>query len=193
MHHPLSNFIASSKCKYPIIFDSNSDVLEHLLFVIGNGYHYDSGIIYDRDTGKSIYNIAGLSTPEEIARFEKSCHDMIKSSFNDKDLQREWMRNRLQKELELSKFSPVESEDLKIECFINELVNKQNSVKYKVNPYPISDYSIIAKLDENTPTWLIALSFSYCSAWKNFLSNTDGDKNSIIILEKIIKKILELT
>ena len=102
------------------------------------------------------------------------------------------MRNRLQKELDLSKFSSVDSEDLKIDCFINELVNKQNSVKYKVKPYQISDYSIVSKLDENTHTWLIALSFNYFSAWKCFLINTDGDKNTIIILDEIILKMIKM-
>lgn len=48
-HHPLSNYIALTKCKYPTLHKGNASVLHDLFFVIGTGCSLtDDGIVTPR-------------------------------------------------------------------------------------------------------------------------------------------------
>lgn len=177
MAKEIYNFANRKLCEYASIFPDTATLMEHMFFVIGNGYEIDpeTGIFAER--GGDLITKSPKMTPKRWEKLIADCR---------------------QKEISfMQSYSQVETIDeakLEARCqkYYPRYVDEYNfteahfyqSIKHKarerlesrwgskfVRPYPLSgNYSAIFKLDEKSPAWMVQLGYNLSKAWVKFLS-----------------------
>lgn len=176
----IHNFTNKIMCEYASIFPTVSDVLNQLLFTVGNGYkcNKDTGMLY-RDDGSNEF------IDQEQPLDEQAWNDLIAQCYiKERALIERFSGNRtvteeeIAKECEKYKIVSVDDSAFTEESLYSELVQNQTAARqdqdylpnYYLRPYPLSrNHSAVFKLNENTPTWFLEISLNFCNAWAKFL------------------------
>lgn len=173
----IHNFANRQLCEYNSIFPNVGALLHHLLFVIGNGYHFypESGMIVD-ESGYFINEFPTM-TPDEWKIFIEQCCEKerqfcYKGKAFDVD---QWLGNCTN-----FKNLSVSDDDFTEKALYDELKLSQRSRRataYEwerdifIRPYPLSkNSSHICQLSENTPKWFLQIALNFSNAWVRFLS-----------------------
>jgi len=151
-------------------------LLDHLLLTIGNGYRFDNktGMIYEfghNDEYKFVDQFPEL-TPEDWKNVIQTCHNK-EQEYAD---QFGYDADQLKYDCEKYKIIKVDDSMFTEDSLYKDLVNmkkfNQDFYKFKtyVRPYPLSkSFSLIYKLNKNTPDWFIDIALNFCNAWIRFL------------------------
>jgi len=182
MFDKISPFMSTTMCRYASLFDSPASLLEHILFVIGNGYGLRDGMIVD-EKGVRIDELEE-PTDSEWKSIIAECHAK----------EAKWHASRLDRYVrtlgeeeghrvadeefkeELKKYFPLRilNKHLSEEALYDSIVDRDRAkdlMSYSfTRPYPLSkDYSKIFQLTDETPAWFLQLSLNFCKAWIRFL------------------------
>lgn len=180
----IHNFANRQLCEFQSIFPNVVSLLDHLLFVIGNGFDYNSqdGMIYTNSPiGKFIpLDQYPVMNDVDWQKLIMHCHTK----------ERRWAQqnnsNGVINEEELaiacSKYKIVSVDDsLFTEENLHQQLRAWANVKQQksstfdsspsyIRPYPLSeDHSFIFALNENTPKWFVQIAMNMCNAWIKFL------------------------
>jgi hypothetical protein len=159
--------------RYHLIFPTVEAVLQHLLFTIGTGYDFNHGVITTQQD-IPLEEQPGFSSNEERQSFIDACQkeDDVRNARHHADRA---ARMGKPSRLKLAKIPKVKIDD---SMFTRNSLIKQIQSQYKyssgddwhhpmyVRPYPISDgYSNVARLDSETPKWLVETAIALTDAW----------------------------
>ncbi len=176
----IRNFTNRQLCEYQSIFPTVASLLEHLLFVIGNGYTLNpaTGMIMG-ESGVAISDYPTM-TPEEWATLIQDCHN------KEREYKVRFGNGRAINEEQLAldcaayKVVSVDDSAFSEQALYEDLQNKQTERRVEshywleevyLRPYPLSEkYSDIFNLNENTPVWFLQIALNLCNAWIRFLS-----------------------
>lgn len=179
-------FTARALVEYNSIFPTVANVLDQLLFVIGNGFYFDkeSGMIIDSSRKRiDEYPKANKRSWDALI---KKCHAKEQGWYE----QRMAMAQELNDDRITAKMVALHEERLAsylprtviAEEFTEEALYRQISRKaehfndrdpgYGARPYPLSeDYSIIFQLNKHTSTWFLEIALNHVNAWARFLND----------------------
>lgn len=190
----IHNFVNRQLCEYQSIFPTVASLLEHLLFVIGNGYDFIDGMIVcdHRDGSNQDVRIDEFPemTSEAWDQLIKKCHEKeakfatqfaieYGSRFADIFPARDHAADLAEK---CAKYKSVAVNDSQFteESLYADLRNTAGERKQDEDywgdevlfrPYPLStNYSDIFHLDEKTPAWFLQIALNLCNAWVRFLT-----------------------
>lgn len=180
---------------YPTLFPFEEDVLDHLFFVIGNGYSWINGELVDNDYEPAI--TIRRRDKERIKRQIDSFQSIREDEMNE---QKSYIKERLKElraELKLGykKFQSIEI------LRRHKEAEKENS-SYFINAdgllgrkiYPLCDYSKIVNLpDDIKPDWLEAAkrAITFANDPSKFRI-TESDKQWLDKASDLINKIASL-
>lgn len=183
------NYANHMLCEYATIFPTPERLVEHIFFVIGNGYNLaDDGLIYYE--GKSIGSYPTMSEDDWNKLLEK-----CKKKEEEWSVKFKYSENELEDAIKKYRVWNTSAEYFTAEAFFNQL----NSYKqargsefehrdYYLRPYPLSHkYSIAYQLTNRSPKWIIELALNLTQAWvrfldeeikaRNFKVTTDGERD----------------
>lgn len=177
MAKEIFNFANRKLCEYASIFPTTAALMEHLLFVIGNGYDVDleTGMIYER--GGDPITKSPKMTPKRWEKLIAECKEkergFLVSFYRDEPVDEKKLEARCEKYYVRN----VDEYSFSEEHFLRSI---RNEVRYRkdsrwgskfVRPYPLSEqYSDIYNLNDKTPAWLLKIAINLASAWATFLS-----------------------
>lgn len=188
----LHNFSNRMLCEYQSIFPTVASLLEHLLFVVGNGYSVDeeSGMIYYDGRNREFIDQEPELTAEGWKELIEACHAKERR-FADSH------GSVCRKEdLKGYRIVSVSDADFTEDALYQALVNSQASSRkndraglgHWLRPYPLStSYSDIFNLNQNTPKWFLEIAVNLTKAWIRFLSEAI-DKNDVWIKPSLRKE-----
>ena len=194
----ICSFISYQMGDYHSIFPSVASVLNHIFFVIGNGYDMD----------EETHSPIGIEDNYPIHLFpdfnkEEMTKEMMprwrqyveEQAGREEEMQRsmELLYEKLGKERgdnwnkdafieeEFAKyvFPEITPENLSVESLYQQLVEEEKNLRRKkfngeyefVRPYPLSgDYSLVYSLDNKTPDCVRGVALNLCIAWLNYLN-----------------------
>ena len=177
----IHNFANLKLCEYASIFPTVESLLGHLLFVIGNGYQFDSGSGMLADEFNKKINQYPALTQSQCDQLIAQCHQKVRD-FEEKfsrngDIDEEYIA----KECSQYRVHDVTDRDFSTESLLadlhsrSEMHNRERgnfSGIYYCRPYPLSEkYSRIFHLNSNTPTWFLQIARNLCDAWVQFLNH----------------------
>jgi hypothetical protein len=184
MAKELFNFANLQMCKYARIFPTTVELLEHLLFVIGNGYDYDisTGLIVDgRDC--AISNQPPLSA-RDWEKLIKDCIDQEISFLKSFRQGAKYSPEEVEKRSKDYYIRSTSASEFTEDYFLARLRDRAKALtgsrrgETHVRHYPLfKNYSIIYQIDKKSPEWLIKLSLDYTSAWKTFIKEELDSEN----------------
>lgn len=174
------NFVSYITTEYKSLYPRTLNLMDQILFVIGNGYEFDDnkGIPVE-DNGQCIDSFPTL-TQLQIETFVAKC------KVNEEQLIRRYSIGRTEEEiLERIKaecnnisYCTFSEQDFTEESFYSDMITQKQAYesgkrwrKEYVRPYPFcEDFSLIYRLNKNTPKWFLEISRNFCNAWAQFLS-----------------------
>lgn len=170
-------------CEYANIFPYVSSFLDHMLFTIGNGYRYDSksGLPQIGDFPVNEYpSLNEEQWKELIAECHKKEKSFAEQFAGDDDIDLAYLDERCARYKVIS----VNDDNFTEDALYNELVSHQRYIEENeswagyLRPYPLAkSYSIIYKLDKNTPRWFTQIAVNFCQAWVRFLGKMINENN----------------
>ena len=162
--------------KYKSLYPDRKSVLNNLLCTIGTEYSYKDGYIYEEASGAgkdvSIYG------HWENAIFDSKIQKIVDKILLDEDVEKvvntqynehiKWKKDKKDKEIKTytNMYETLfKNNDISLEDFLNKMFNDE--ITYKDNDsykkyYPISEYSNIQKIDENSHISYIKGSVEIC-------------------------------
>lgn len=162
------NFLNYQMIKYPNIFSNIISVLEHMLFVNGNGYKY-YGTLNDDEYNEVLKSDRNLAT---VLKYKIIDIDISIDS-NDFDEVKQIAIQKLKRninELKLVQIRNFTTKDFSVENFLS--IFKDHSVFYSF--YPLCQYAIAEKFDKNTEKCLIEITINLITAYLLYADNYEN-------------------
>ena len=194
----ICSFISYQMGDYHSIFPSAASVLNHIFFVIGNGYDMDDetqspiGIgdnhpihlfpDFDKEETAKEMMPQWREYVEEKAEREEKMQRQLEDLYAKLGIEREdnWNKEEfIEEELAKYVFPEITPEDLTVESLYQQLVEEEKNPRRKklngeyefVRPYPLSgDYSLVYSLDNKTPECVRGVALNLCIAWLKYLN-----------------------
>lgn len=171
------NFANRNLCEYAGIFPDTATLMEHMFFVIGNGYEIDEETGVFRERGGKLVTKSPKMTARSWAKLIAECKEKERTFLAD------FYRGKPVDEVKLAgiceKYYPRQVDEYNfseahfytsIKRVARERLESKCGTKF-LRPYPLSEeYSAIFKLTENTPIWLVKIGYNLCMAWVRFLT-----------------------
>lgn len=174
-------FIEHNLVEYEIIFPNINNILNHLLYVIGNGYgwHSQRGIPV-HESGKCIDEFPAFTDArwkklikatklKERDYYERSL-DTYKSIYASEPAKLQEHALKFQRKQEAIQPVVVTEDQFSYQSLYKQLAYENGiRVGFK-RPYPVCQYSAANYIDKNSPQWFIRLARNSAKAWKCYLN-----------------------
>lgn len=167
---------------WPDLFRTSADVLEHWLFVIGNGHGFDeetSSLIVDGIPLHKYPDSFDLYL-EKRKRFRKWARKVADWASFCKSIEAEVSRKDKRKRLAEHCFKNLTPHDLNKNSLLKdicrldpkraEFARLDLECQYK-RPYPLCEFSKVAMLTGKSPPAILWVAQQFCLAWAEFLQN----------------------
>ncbi len=179
---PIFNYVNRQLCRYCTLFSDTTGLMEHLFFVIGNGYGViqKTGMIVGSD-GRSINQFPELNE-EGWAEVLEECYERERSSDRSNAdvyaLLSTFTPKRPSFEQRCAKYKKTDVNEgmFTAEYFYNSIerrhqYNKKVDSNNHVRTYPLfEDTALIYKLNKNSPKYLLEIALNLANAWALFLT-----------------------
>lgn len=192
----ICSFISFQMGEYHSIFPSVASVLNHIFFVIGNGYELDEETQSPTYGNKPIHLFPKFNKEkmvkkmmpqwreyvEQRAKQREEFENDMKEMYEEMGEKRKSNWNKeafIEKELAKYVFPEITPEHLTVESLYQQLVNEEENPRRKelggeyefVRPYPLSEnHSLIYELNSKTPECVREVALNFCTAWLNYLN-----------------------
>jgi len=180
----IHNFANRQLCEYQTIFPTVASLLDHILFVNGNGYYFNdkTGMIIDGNR-RSIDQYPEMNDAEWDALIQ-SCHEKERR-FAQEYADRGISTDPADLEADCAAYKRVAVDDSRFTAealYADLCAMRAAREEYSyVRPYPFSrGYADIYSLNENTPKWFVQIAVNFCNAWIRFL-NEELENNNVWI------------
>lgn len=175
------NFLNYQMIKYPSIFPNIISVLEHMLFVNGNGYKY-YGTLNDDEYNEVLKSNHNLVT---VLKYKIIDIDISIDSNNFDDVKKIAIKKlkRNINELKLVQIRNFTTKDFSVDNFL--YLFKDYSVFYSL--YPLCQYAIAEKFDKNTEKCLIEIAINLITAYLLYADNYEN-KDEVLDLSSEINE-----
>lgn len=167
----LVNFCQHNMISYNSIYDSYADVLEHLFFVLGNGYKYvDGDIVYNNKKPKTIFKEPSL-TPKKIQKLleklEIKNEEYAKNHRNPTWIRKYNQENmaKLKAKIDSGFFARKDNLFSKAAFHLDFIHSKQKPYEL----YPICDLTLVSKFDINTDKFLVNVVINFLTAYFDYI------------------------
>lgn len=182
MYYPILPYMSRTMCRYASIFPDTASFLDHIFFVVGNGYvQFENGEIGD-EQGK---NLADFEYPDQLEwnKIIGECHEKEKKFLSKgyeswkeilgKEEADKWYAEKSKEAFSIYYPREVLPKHLTTEHICDTLMLKAGQCRDGnrfVRPYPLSeDFSKIYHLNDKSPAWLLEIGINFCKAWAQFL------------------------
>lgn len=184
--------------EYSELYRNKKEVANHLLCVIGNGYGYKNGFV--------IYEASGADQDStdygdwKNAKFREDIQLVVNEIMNDPEVEKvlkfmdeEADKHRAEKlAREIKAFGMPYDEYIKSDKYeeVNEAFNKSRGIEpNSYHPYyPICNYSIITKFDENTHPSYIKAGIEICEEILAHEEEESKRPENVVFAKKFLKK-----
>lgn len=174
-------YIEHNLVEYGSIFPNVNSILDHLFYVIGNGYdwHPDRGIPV-HDSGKCIDEFPVFTDAswkkliKKVKTKERGFHeqylDNYKSMYESRPEKMQEHLLKFQRAQEAIRPVTVTAAQFTVPSLLAQISEDGYGNRIPLQrPYPICNYSAINYIDENTPKWFLRLALSSITAWHTYL------------------------
>lgn len=172
----IHNFAARQLCQYHTIFPTTASLLDHLLFVIGNGYDFNTKTGMPKSGKKDIDKYPEM-TPAAWDKLITECHqkeDHFAQQYRgrmDDDVINSMVEDNKTGYYARYTTDEMFSEDALYSDLLTTKADRAAQwLETFYRPYPLSqNYSLIFDLNTTTPKWFVQIALNFCKAWVRFL------------------------
>ncbi len=172
------NTIKESLLSYPTLYKKEEDVLEHLFFVIGNGYEWKNGQLVDIDGKRGSME----------SRVKEIWDDRLQREHCSKIFKVDWPEGFYPKTVDDPIIQALwkAQDDFRKKCI--EIGVRDGDTERSI--YPISGYCKLYSVPKDVkPDWLAAAHKAYDLAKSGYWKTTQHDRDHLAKIKKLLPKL----